>query len=237
MVNEVNSRVLIATPVFEYHKYCINDYIENIERQSYQSYDLILVDNSPTDCYANYLRSKKIPVIKVPFSQMMRDRTVRSRNLIRDIFLKGEYTHLLFLDQDVMLPKSGLETLLSEKIPIITGIYSKTVKYDKLGTLEFAMIVADRPEKKKGDLLVTFSDEMPIEPLFKILGCGFGCLLITRDIIEKISFRYEESRGGDMCFSDDVIKAGYSIYCTQKVKCTHKHIIRDFEANPSWGYW
>lgn len=225
-------RVIVATPVFEYHKGCIDEYMSALTSQTIQAFDILLVDNSPTEDYANYLRRLKMPVIRVPFSPMMRDRTVRSRNLIREVVLRGVYSHLLFLDQDVILPPDGLERLLKHQLSVVTGIYLKDVE-----DVSYAMVVLDKPNREPGEILVTPYFDLPTEDLFEVAGAGFGCLLITREVCEQISFRYEEKRGGDICFSADVKQAGYRMYCDSTLICPHRYITRDFTQNPTWGYW
>src|SRR6185369_2757618 len=98
--------------------------------------DWLLVDNSPTTQFIDELRRSGFPVLRTPFHPLMRKRTNSARNLIREMVLRGDYSHLLFLDQDVILPADGLERLLAHRLPVVSGIYCKEV-----ASVPLAMIV------------------------------------------------------------------------------------------------
>ena len=72
-----------------------------------------------------------------------------------------------------------------------------------------------------------FTAEEVEEPqLSPIRYCGLGCVLIHKDVLQKISFRTDPNSSGkafdDVSFCNDVLAAGYPLYADTSVKCTHR---------------
>ena len=59
--------------------------------------------------------------------------------------------------------------------------------------------------------------------LLKIDGIGLGCLLIHRNVLNKVKFRYKKEINyyDDVCFSYDALKLGYEIFVDTRIKCRH----------------
>jgi len=225
-------RVLIGTPTFEYHRHCFTEFTRSLDRQTERRFDVVLVDNSPTDDFVNFLREQRAPVFRTPFHPLMRERTTRARDMIRDMLLRGEYTHLLFLDQDVILPADGLARLLEHQLPIVSGVYCKEYDGD-----EYAMVVMSDWRERASGLKVTPIERLEGKRLFEIEAAGFGCLLIERTLAAEVPLRYTEEIGNDLAFSEDVRKLGERIFCDATLRCGHQYVVRDFERHPSWGRW
>jgi hypothetical protein len=227
-------RVLIGTPTFEYHQHCVIEFITALKRQSEQRFDLMLVDNSPTPHHANRLRKWGLPVFRSPFTVCMRERMTMSRNIIRNMLLEGAYTHLLFLDQDVVLPPYGLEHLLSHRVPIVSGVYCKAHENEI-----YAMVILQESALPEFQINVTPLSRLGNRGVRPVDAAGFGCLLVERDVSERIPFRYERfgNSDADRVFSADARRLGYSILCDTNVHCEHRYIERDFDRHPEWGEW
>lgn len=227
-------RILIGTPTFGYHEHCIDEFVAALELQSERCFDYVLVDNSPTLAYVNELRAKGLPVIRAPYHHRMRERTTVARNLIREIVLRGAYSHLLFLDQDVMLPPHGLARLLQHSLPVVSGIYCKDEDGER-----YAMVVLPDWQTRPGGIKVTPLILLEGRGLVEIEAAGFGCLLIERRLVEKLPFRYDlaVNMGTDLTFCADVRSLGCPIYCDSQLRCEHRYIVRDFWRHPEWGEW
>ena len=80
-----------------------------------------------------------------------------------------------------------------------------------------------------------FPSEYWEEELLKIKACGVGCVLIHKDVLEKVSFRYDKTYVcfDDMFFCDDAVKNGFDIYVDASVKC--KHLVMSRKEEDSWA--
>lgn len=226
-------RVLVGTPTFEYHRDCVDEFMAALEVQTEQRFDVILVDNSPTEDYVRELRAKRLPAFRTPFHPVMRERTMRARNLIREVFLRGDYSHLLFLDQDVILPPDGLAKLLAHDLPFVSGIYCKEFDGE-----EYAMVLMPDWRTRRNGIKVTPAVRLENKQgLVRIGGAGFGCLLIQRALVDGIELRYTEEVGNDLAFSEDVGRLGMDMFCDVSLRCGHRYVVRDFGRHPTWGSW
>ncbi len=229
-----SQRILIGSPVFEYHRHCFAEFFAGIREQACRSFDLILVDNSADERYTRFLRSLDAPVFKIPYSEQMRDRMTRSRNLIRDVFLQGDYSHLFFVDQDVVIPPNALENLLLTDQDIVSGIYCKEIDNNT-----YAMVILPHQEHAINQLRLAPLESIKEKGVIEIAAAGFGCLLIKRAVLETLKFHFDPGRreDADLVFCEDALKHGFELRCNTLVECKHYYILRDFSQNICWGYW
>ena len=67
--------------------------------------------------------------------------------------------------------------------------------------------------------------------LIKIISCGLGCVIIHRNILEKIEFRSENNVFDDRFFGIDLYEKNIPIYCDTSVKCKHLILNRPYPWN------
>jgi hypothetical protein len=136
-----------------------------------------------------------------------------ARNMEVEKFLKAkEFTHHLFLDDDLVLLKPDLlMRLLSRNLPIVSGLYFRAdfphypiilKEYGIDDTLMHEYVYADKP--------------YPRDKLLDCDACGAGLLLIRRDVYEKLKppyFKWDAERqiGEDIWFCHKVREAGYQL--------------------------
>ena len=245
-------KVLVGCPVSEHHAYCTGDYLEAIKNLSYPHYDILLIDNSKTEDFSKQLQKADVPVLRDCYAiEDVKDKIAASRNVLRKKVLEGKYDYFLSLEQDVIPPKNVIETLLKHKKSIVSGVYFNY--YTVLDKKElFPVLYRWLSEKEKKDLLskkevlkkvnpglyadleknhFNFSDvrmkltaaDVEKPRLLRIKQCGVGCVLIAKEVLEKITFRIDHTTDGfdDATFCDDALKAGYELYADTSVKCKH----------------
>ena len=145
------------------------------------------------------------------------------------------FTHLLFIDSDTIPPADVLERLLAHDKDIISGL-TPIVHYDRenqaWGTLDNCFTHED---KDKDGQTRTHAVKRNTG-LHKIWRCGTSCLLIKREVFEKLQkpyfkFEFDEEltkpvRSEDLYFCDKAKEAGFEIWCDSSVICNHsKEII------------
>lgn len=228
MKNKKSPRVLVGCPTADYKKYCLDKYIEGVKNLTYDNYEVIIVDNSKDESYKELIEKEGIKVIKDRWTEWARGRIVSSRNKLREEFLKGKYDYLLLLSQDVIPPKDIIEKLIKHKKDIVTAVYYSYVflpltKKKKIIPRVFKIKTQDTTDKTTNYTLVPMIKESSGNELLEIDACGLGCCLVSRAIMETISFRYKKDTKDfdDLPFCFDAKKSGFEIYADMNVKCMH----------------
>ncbi|MBU0930262.1 MAG: hypothetical protein KJ623_04280 [Nanoarchaeota archaeon] len=213
-------KILIGCPTSVHKKYCLKEYVKAIKSLTYKNFDILLVDNSEGEEYYNEIK-KELSCVKDEYFENARERIVHSRNLLRKKVLEEDYDYLLSLEQDVIPPKDIIENLLKWDKKIISALYFKT---DPNGTLTPLLWIKDEIGIRKAYL-----DEVEQNKLVKAAAVGIGCILIHKDVLKNIKFRYEKEKEGfdDVFFCDDAINNGFEVYCDTSIKC--KHLIKGMD--------
>lgn len=100
----------------------------------------------------------------------------RSRNRLAAQFLRSDATHLLFLDTDLIFSPEQIGRLVSHDLPLVCGLYPKK-------QAQLAWVCNTVPE---------FGTADPETGLQRVLYAGTGCMLIRRDVFEKIAALFPE---------------------------------------------
>ncbi|HLD02094.1 MAG TPA: glycosyltransferase family 2 protein [Candidatus Nanoarchaeia archaeon] len=217
-------KVLVGGPTSHHFMYCVDEYIQALKSLSYDSYDILLVDNSKDDDYFNYIKDK-VPAIKLStYYENPRARVAESKNLIRKKVLKEKYDFFLNIDTDTIPPLDIIERFLSHDKQAITGVYYKifdvTIKNSGITKKIIMPLLYD----KVGDpprIRQLSAQEVEQPKLIKVGACGSGCFMVSKDILEKIKFKHTEKAYDDVLMCDDIQELGHDIFCDTSVKCKH----------------
>lgn len=200
----------------------------------YPFYDILIVDNSEDGEYKKKIEEYGVWVIKSSHEPSVLKRIVDSRNALRQYALEKEYDYFLSLEQDVVPPSDVIQRLLEGKQKVVSGLYfGFTNKYEfpniKPGTvvMPVAYKLFDNNEKTKEPRLQELRrfgiNELNPPRKVAVRMAGLGCILIHRDVLEKITFRIEEGRlnTDDRYFSDDTFKLHVPLVLDTSVRCKH----------------
>lgn len=214
-------KILVGCPTSDYKEECLNEYANAVKNLSYDNYDILLVDNSKDDKYSERIKTSGLNVIKAPYFESARERIVHSRNILREYAIKNNYDYLLSLEQDVIPPKDVIEKLLRHNKKIVTGVYYVHNKMPD-GKLHLVPLVNILEGNGKTMRTLNYA-EINMPRLLKIFSCGLGCLLIHKDILKEIKFRYVKDidTHDDRWFCIDLHEKGIELYCDNMVICKH----------------
>jgi len=170
-----------------------------------------------------------------------------SRSKIATQALKNGSTWLFYWDSDLLIPSYAITRLVSHNLPIVSGLYYRrhpqvfpeAFRYDEHGIYKPLTVEEIQTHTSMGNTLI------------EVDGCGAGCLLIHRSVLEKLkdkvplrriahrgpppaTFEYYEffswqmgrvnsgpSYSEDLAFTDLAKKEGFKIYVDTKVSCSH----------------
>jgi len=227
-------KILIGCPTYERYDYCVDKWIkrvkEIIEFSKNNHIDYLLVDNSKTDEFLNKLRKNNVNVVKSAYSENVRERIVISRNLLREKVLKEKYDYFFSLEQDIIPEIDILEKLIGQGKKIISAYYSKPfelIVQDK-ETEEIKKIKIEAPiiYLQEGEKVRRANpNEILNKGLIRVGAFGVGCVMINREVLEKIKFRYEKEKVAfdDLLFCADAKKHGYELFLDSNIMVMHLH--------------
>jgi len=210
-------KILVGCPTSQHKKYCLNEYLEGIKNLTYENIHLVLVDNSETDEYYEKLKKIGVSVIRGKNFENIKDSVINSRNILRKYCLENDYDYLLSLEQDVVPQKDVIEKLLKHNKKIIGALYFYLGK-DKETLLPMVWIHHEGEFARRLEF-----HEIPEEELIEVITCGLGCVLIKRDVLEKIEFRHEKNQDpwDDLWFAEDAREKGFKVYVDTGARCKH----------------
>ena len=226
-------KVLVGCPTSFHKEYAFSQYAEIVKNLNYPNYDVLLVDNSPNDYYLNKNKKYGLDVIKGPYFEGALDRIISSRNILRDHAINNNYDYLFSLEQDVLLHKDALSRLISHNKQVVSGVYflHNIINNKRVLIPQAFKVLNDQNEVKKDDLpsMIPINEsEFLSNKLIKIVSCGLGCVLIHKDVLKEIKFRYENKVFDDRFFCIDLYKKNISIYCDTSIKCKHLTLNRPY---------
>lgn len=162
-----------------------------------------------------------------------------ARNRIADYAIENGYSHVLMVDNDIVLPPNALEILLDDiRTPnrmCVLGWYLKrpqkqkqtdqTVLYKNSGGQNY-----DDHYVSQELLDISKTDD----PIIKIRGGGLGCAMIASAVFDQIKYPYFKYReyenhtrlSEDLFFCSKLRKENIAVYADTRVACGHmvRHI-------------
>lgn len=127
--------------------------------------------------------------------------------------INSGYTHILWLDADMVFNPDVFDTLSAHEKPFVTGVYrSRHAPYKS------CIFKSLDPDER--------FNEMPDE-LFEICACGFGIVLTETAVLYEVykangtMFLPNGDYGEDIALCDRARKLGYTLYCDPGVRAGH----------------
>ena len=133
-------------------------------------------------------------------------------NLVLDA-INGQFTHVLWLDSDMVFDDDILYKLTAHKKAFVTGL-----AYTRRPPFESCVFTSIEPFVRP--------DDIP-DDIFEIEACGFACVFIDVRIMSRVLMKYFEcfdpipSFGEDIAFCIRARKLGFHIWCEPSAKVGH----------------
>ncbi|MBM3281949.1 MAG: hypothetical protein FJY86_01230 [Candidatus Diapherotrites archaeon] len=236
MSREPFSRILVGCPTAMVKNDSIRAYMKGLESLTYPQFDVVLEDNSLTTDYAEKLRwlgekfREKRPecgfrvIHSGHISPRVRERIVHGRNAIREIVLREKYDYFFSLEQDIVCPPDTIQKLLTHQKQVVGGVYYNKVFLGGKEQRTPVLMTYPNDEAKKEHRAewVGFTALFPSR-IMEVASIGLGCLLISRNTLEKIPFRYKEEDAAfdDMYFAMDMHRENIPCYADTSILCEH----------------
>ena len=153
-----------------------------------------------------------------------------ARNLLSLTAIEHGFDYVMWMDSDMTFPRDTiprlLNTLRENGGHMVSGLYVRR-------TMPTSPVIFDRiapPEKDAdGNIVKIVHDytDYPRNAVFPIDGCGFGCVLVSVDLLKRVwdsfgpAFAPFAWGGEDISFCWRVKQLGEQILCDSRVKCGH----------------
>lgn len=164
------------------------------------------------------------PSVKWGFVAGMSPEYSRNTMLESHFHLDPCWTHILFLDNDVVPPPDAARNLLRIEADVAVGLTPIVAD----GRLVWNISI------QKEQCWLGMEEELPKEP-FEIYSSGAGCLLVRREVLVKMGYpwfkaKYQEmfkndgqgiEVGEDVFFIRKAMDCGFRIIAHPEVQCKH----------------
>jgi len=252
-------KVLLASPTSTRHSHLLAKWIKHLNSLTYSNFDVLLVDTTLNSrSYFKRLKKSKVhgkhikvmrhlwDINKINPLQML----AHVREKIRQYFLKEGYDYLFFLDDDIFIPKNGIERLLiynkdhagfyvhvfykPNRVPCILKsgeiIIGKGLEYFKFSEiLAYKRFIRRFKANKLTDeekLLIPFLiKDNRFPQLFKTYAVNLGCLMIRRNVLEQCAFRTHPTFiwGEDLWYYAEANDKKFEFWCDCEVRARHEN--------------
>lgn len=131
--------------------------------------------------------------------------------------INNGFTHVLWLDSDMIFRDTILDDLMDCRQEFVTGIAHSRRK-------PFASCVFHNIDDLNH--LVRHEGPYPLEP-FQVAGCGFACVLISTEVLRDVQIQYRTcflpmaEWGEDLAFCKRARALGHHIWADPAVKVGH----------------
>jgi len=179
---------------------------KNIETQTFKSiYDLIIPEGYDTTF--QYFYGYNVDQV---------------RNLMADWMVKGDFDYMFAVDYDISFARDTLVKLLAHDKDIVSGMYIQ--RFADRHVLEIF-----ETNLTGGFTHIPF-DRLKDQGLVKVGACGFGCVLIKKNVFVDIGypqFEYKSSLDHSKTFSEDLdfcrkaANKGFEVYADTSILCDH----------------
>lgn len=230
------NKILVGVVTSNVKDYCYPKFAKQLKGLQAQGHDVLIIDNSMkiqprkgfktihftdfkgvvSDCFV-------INNVAPPEQQIghLMDITCKCMNILRDEFLKGDYTHLFILESDVFIEKDTVDRLLDMKADVANFTYLMNLeRFDDYSLCVQAtkdnrarMITPEMGRELINTGIKTLAKDMLGDSM--LTHCGYGCTLVKREVLEKVSFRTQLNSKDrhaypDSCFHYDVNINGFT---------------------------
>lgn len=183
-------------------------------------------DQCPTDFLRSLLGLEVVGEVQYTFAQgsLVYD----ARNRLADVAITGGFDRVLWLDSDMIFPADmalRMHAALDSGLEMITGVYVTRKK--PIRPVLYSALGLETPEGSRfATPTYTQVTELPDEP-FTVAGCGFGCVMMTGDLLRRVVANYgsgfapTSGFGEDLSFCLRVTDMGGQIWCDPAIRCGH----------------
>ncbi|MEM4264041.1 MAG: glycosyltransferase family 2 protein [Candidatus Woesearchaeota archaeon] len=214
------TKVLIGIPTYDGKDYCLDEFLDSLNKIDYPNKEILFIDNSDDPLHAEIIRKKGFNVVHITANDYY-DKILKSRNAIRTYFLSKDFDYLFFIDSDTFVPADALQKLVKHDKDIISGVVFTLWTFGGEPKVRPSLFSYVSDEKMK-----VMTSESTKPGLYEIFSCGTACMLIKRAVLVKLSFTMPEDQktSEDYWFCQKARQHGFKLWADTSVQCKHSII-------------
>lgn len=182
----------------------------------------------PTARYIEADTFKSIYDLEIPegyettFQTFYGYRVDQVRNLIADWVVRG-FDYLFSVDHDVTFAPDTLKKMLSYDKDLVSGVYRQRVPEQKIE-------IYDLNQQRMSMDQLRGPAQIIGTGLVEIGGCGFGCVLVKKEVFAKIGYpqfeyhhalNHNDTVSEDTDFCKKALAKGFKLWCDPSILCGH----------------
>lgn len=147
-----------------------------------------------------------------------------SRNSLATMAIQMDADYVFWLDSDMVFQPDTLvrmmDTVQKHDIDMLTGLYFRRVP-------PYSPVLFDKLEMRTKTVLDWSEFKTIPEDLFEVGGCGFGCVLVSTEVLMSVQGKHGNmfapmgNNGEDIAFCIRARDCGYKIICDPSIICGH----------------
>ena len=162
------------------------------------------------------------------FAEITNTLIYTSRNLIAQEALKAGFDRVFWVDSDMVFPDDTLIRLaadLDEGLDLVSALCF-TRREPSVPCIQSDLTWEVKPDGWVNTTADIFYD-YPVDELFEIAGCGFGCVMTSADLLRRMIEKYGApfyplmGMGEDTTFCFRAKQEGVKMYCDSRIKIGH----------------
>lgn len=223
-------KVLIGVPCYSAKDYCWTSFLKNLERIE-GNFDVLFVENTNENEYPLVFPKKVLKAINVEYrfidpNPISRQALADSQNVIRLYAIENDYTHVLFLEQDIFPEPTMLNELLFHDVAVVGFPYFKNLSENKTDFIVWSDVQTMLDGKKEAEIVpIDFVFSKINGTLQQVFSIGLGCVLIDVNVFKNyaIEFRIDESIPpfSDTFFAQDLYMKKISFFADTSKTVKH----------------
>jgi hypothetical protein len=222
-------RILVGVITADVKGYCQDEFLEQLKMLTYGNKSIYIVDNSVTNKNHKVINKRGYNGCWLPRGNKgVRQIIAESHDILRQHVIRNNYDYLFHFESDVFLNGNYyiIEKLLSHQRDVAAGCYDIGQGLKR----QLCILLTDNAAHH---LIPYFIENFAIVfmngNLQKVYNAGLGACLISRNVLNKITFKAESNNGffPDMNFARDLYDLNIPFYADTSLYLHHN--------NQEWG--
>ena len=166
--------------------------------------------------------------IQTSFAFIYNDSLItNARNKLASIFVKHDFTHMLFIDADIGFDANDIVSMIEADKGVIAGVYPKKVmNWERVKEAVKNDVPTDQLEFHAGDLVINLLDyerekAVKINEPVEVTGLGTGFMLIKKEVMEQLKDKVDT-------YLDDDETVLYEYFFLKKDPVLRKQLTEDY---------